>query len=208
MRIDKCNFRFEFVEGEDVDYIFDEIYEFCKKAEDETTLLKTKQNMKGEGWKLYPESLMYRLYIKRTYSSGDGALSILYDDDGICAISGVEKHTDDIAIMSKRLYVLRKYRFMPIMSRFLIKPQIEWATKRGFKACLITVNEYQRHTVLQLFKRMQSRKAIVFGEQIYKDGNIYDQMSILPVKVYINGEHQYIIVHKIDKGYNLNLKEL
>ena len=201
-------FNFKFIKGEYKDEYFYDILDFCNKAEAETKLEKTKSNMKGEGWKKYPESLMYRVYNTLKYYNGNGALSLLYDNDGICALSGVEKHNDEVAIMSKRLYVLRKYRFMPIMSNFLIQPQIEWAKENGFKACLITVNEYQRHTVLQLFKRMQSRRAIVFGEQIYKGGNIYDQMSILPVKIFINGEDQYIIVHKIDRNYDLKVEEL
>ena len=202
------DFDFKFIRGEDKDMYYHDILDFCIKAEAETKLEKTKANMKGNDWKEYPESLMYRVYNSLKYYNGNGALSLLYDKDGICALSGIEKHNDEVAIMSKRLYVLRKYRFMPIMSTFLIKPQIDWAEEKGFKACLITVNEYQRHTVLQLFKRMQSRRAIVFGEQIYEDGNIYEQMSILPVKVFINGEDQYIIVHKLDKNYDLKIEEL
>jgi len=201
-------FSFQFVE-KDFDYYYDEIFEFCERAEKETTLDKTKNNMKAEGWEKYPESLLYRLYYSRKYDDGNGALSILYDSPGnICSMAGVERHTNNIAIMAKRYYVRRKYRFMPLLSNFILGPQVEWATKKGFKVCLITVNEYQRHTVLQLFKRAQKRKAMILGDKVYPEGNIYEKMQIVPVKTFINGEYQFIIVHKIDDNYNLDYEEL
>jgi hypothetical protein len=201
------DFHFKFIE-KDFHTFYDELYKFCKLAEAETTLEKTKRNMKGHTWKNYPESLLYRLYKSEKYDNGNGAISLLYDNEGICAFGGVEKHTNNIAIMAKRYYVKRKYRFTPILSSFIIQPQIDWAKRKGFKVCLMTINEYQRSTVLQLFKRAQKRQAIVLGKQVYPNGNIYSDMSIIPCKVYINGEYQYIIVHKIDKNYNLDLEEI
>lgn len=202
------DFSFKFIEN-GFDSYFDELYKFCQLAEKETTLTKTTNNMKARGWKDHPESLLYRVYHSRKYDNNNGAMSILYDTNGdICAFAGVERQTNDIAVMAKRYYVSRKYRFMPLLSTFIINPQIEWAERNGFKVCLITVNEYQRHTVLALFKRMKERKAVVLGENVYPNGNIYEDMKIVPCKVFINGEHQYIIIHYIDKNYHLNFEDL
>ena len=187
---------------------FDDVKNFCTQAEKETKLEKTKNNMKADGWENYPESLLHRLYKSNKYDNGNGCLVLVYDNDKLFALSGVEKHTDNIAIISKRLFVLREYRTVPIFSMFIIKPQIEWAKKRGFKVCLITVNEYQRDTVLRIFKRAQKRGAIILGRKVYPDGNIFKEMKIYPVKMFINGEYQYIISYLIDKDYQIDLEEI
>lgn len=187
---------------------FDQIKDFCVLAENETKLVKTKLNMKGTNWENYPESLMYRLYKSKKYDNGNGAAVILYDEDGICGFSGVERHNDEIAMIAKRLYILRKYRTFPFFSTFMIKPQIDWAKRKGFKACLISINEYQRDTILRIFKRAQKRSAIILGREVYPDGNLFNQMRINPVKIFINGEHQYIISYLIDKDYQINYGEL
>ena len=186
----------------------EEIKEFCKKAENETKLEKTKANMKANNWKQFPESLLYRLYKSRKYDEENGAIVLVYYDDELCAISGVEKHTSEIAIIAKRLYVLRKYRTIPIFSMFILRPQIEWAKKNNMKACLITINEYQRDTVLRIFKRAQKRSAVVLGRELYPDGNLFEEMQIYPVKIFINGEYQYIISYLIDKNYKINFGEI
>jgi hypothetical protein len=190
------------------DEYFDEILTFCKKAEIETDLKKTKANMKSDNWADYPESLMFRLYKSKKYSNSNGALVMVYNGNELFSISGVEKHNKEIAIIAKRLYVLRKYRTMPIFSTFILNPQIEWAKKEGMKACLITINEYQRHTVLRIFQRAQKKSAVVLGKELYPTGNIFNEMKINPLKIFINGEYQYIISYLIDKNYKINFGEI
>lgn len=192
------NFKVLFIEDDFEKYRKD-IEEFCKKAEEETTLIKTKNNMRYSDWLKYPESLLNRLYYKKKYNSGNGAITLVYDNDGVCMFAGIEKHNKDVAIMAKRYYVLSKYRKRgTYLNDFILPPQIDWAKRNGFKLCLITINKYQERTVLQIFKRAQKQSCVILGKRAYpKRRNLYLHMKVLPKTFFINGEDQHIILHKL-----------
>lgn len=187
-----------------------DIENFCKKAEYETKSVKTKNNMIFTDWDKYPESLLYRIFISKKYDNGNGAMSLIYDDeDKLCMFAGVEGHNKDIAIMAKRFYVLKKYRKKgTYLSNYILPEQIKWAKEKKYKICLITINKYQTG-VLELFKRLKSNNVSLIGETKtnIKNQYLYKQMELLPNEIYINNELQHIIVYTLsDCDYKQILK--
>lgn len=173
---------------------------FCKKAEKETVLEKTKNNMRYSNWINFPESLLYRIYHSKKYDNGKGAITLLYNEkNDLIAFAGVEKQSKNIAMIIKRYYVLREYRkYHTFVNDFIMPEQIKWSIKKGAKLCIFTINKYQEDTVLYIFKRLQKGKPIISKENILIKKNLLKEMVLLPKRYFINGEKQWIIIYQLE----------
>lgn len=180
---------------------FQIIYDFCKKAVSETKLKKTIRNMDYRDWENNPHCLLYRLYKKRMFDNDNGMFNLLYYNDELIALCGVERAEMDpshIAILAKRMFVIRKFRNKGVYHDHMFDTQVEWAKERGIKVCLITVNEYQRKTLVAIFKKIKSR---AWGRHNSGEWEKYKDLEIVPTRMKINKTFQYIICHFIDKSF-------
>ncbi len=122
---------------EDLINKFYDIHEFCKAAVVEDNYVGIKRNMDYIFWHKNKHSLLYQIYIAKKYE----CIMVAYDKNKIIAISGIELYNEDVAIILKRLYVLKNFRknkemFLPL--------QIDWCKEHNIKMAMITINNYNK----------------------------------------------------------------
>lgn len=159
---------------------------------------QTIKNMDYVTWTFNKHCLMYRLYVKKDFSNDNGMLCILYDEDNPVSISGASKYNDDIVMLARRQYTLLPYRGKGVYHKYCMHWQIEWAKQIGAKACMITVNEYNK-VLYKMLRRIPQGKATYFGgEAYYKYKSFIDLGG--PHK--INGADQYVMLKKLDDSFD------
>ena len=204
MKIDKKKIRV-ITPDENLEY-FDDIFKFCQKAHRETKLKQTIKNMSPVNWEENKESLLYRIYVKGFFDNEKGMLTLVYYNNELISLSGVESYSNDVAIMAKRYFVLRAYRPYPFLHNFMLDPQLEWALKRKFKVALLTINEYQKNTVFSLIKRSKENKAFILGKKIKMPK--YKDFTIHPEIVKLNNSFQYILYKDLEESCSWSPDEL
>ncbi len=180
---------------------FFDIRDFCKQAEIENeydmskknkNLCQTTLNMSASDWTSNSNSLMYRLYNKRDFSDGRGALIVIYDQDKIVASSGVSKLDDTTVLGGRRTFMLRSHRSKNLFADELLPPQIEWAKENGFKRILLAVNQYN-DSVYRLLRRMTKSKSLLG----INTNNIVRKFKEMPDLMEIKGVQQYVFYYDI-----------
>lgn len=128
------------VRQQDLDKYFYEIKFFCREAMNDCKNTQTRMNMDSITWKFNPASLLHCLYKQKKIDP----LFLAYENDKLIGLAGIEKYNEHVAIISKRLFVLREYRNKLIHWKQILKPQVEWCRNQGFKVCIATQNEYKK----------------------------------------------------------------
>ena len=189
----------------DFESYFKDIQNLCSAAIDEMASTKgrdvgqTIKNMDSVTWTFNKHCLLYRIYVKKDFSNGNGMLCILYDaDDNPVSISGVSKYNDDIAMLARRQYTLLPYRGKGVYHKYCMDWQIEWAKQAGCKACMITVNEYNK-VLYKMLRRIPQGKATYFGGEAYHK---YKSFIDLGGPHVINGADQYVMLKKLDPEFD------
>ena len=181
---------------------FDDIFCFCQEASTQTSLQQTEKNMSSENWETNEESLLYRIFIGNRFDENNGVLTLVYYKDKLIAVSGVERHNSLVAVMAKRYFVLKKYRPYHFFHNFMFCPQFDWIEKQGFKVALITVNEYQEKTVLNLFRRSQNNRALLLG--LSSNLPNYSLFKVHPSPINFLSCRQYILYRMLDENFEWN----
>lgn len=190
--------------GEDNNFIYKSLIIFCKKAVEELNnsnkrdVTQTIKNMDYNNWENNPHCLLYRIYKKDDFSNGNGMLCIVHDGPTIVSVSGASKYNDDIALIARRQYSLNDYKMKGIFQEYCMDYQVNWAKDKGFKACAILVNEYNK-TLYKLLKRVSEGKSGAAGEPPF-----YKYRAFIPLggPYKIKGASQYVMLHKFDENFN------
>lgn len=171
---------------------FDQIKNFCQEAIKDCKNLTTKENMDYITWKENPSSLMNRLYIKKSFLM----LVLLYDKNCLVGLSGIEPYNKEIALIGRRLFILKKYRKGGSFHDFMLEPQINFIRKYGFKLGIITINEYKK-SIVKIIERSAQNKAPGFIAPLPK----YSDFIILDKPIEFNHVKQYILAVYTSKKY-------
>lgn len=171
------------------DRIFD-IHEFCKEAANDKNLPGIMRNMDFRFWSSNEQCLLHQIYLQKKYRNKAGMLQLLYDKKRIIGVCGVERYNKDIAILGKRLYILQRYRKNQNLNRMFFPMQLLWAEKEGFKAALITINEYNER-ILKLVHILTQHPRL---SPTLAKFNYYGKRKI-------NNCIQDVFYYKIDKKY-------
>ena len=188
----------------DFEQYFPAISQFCEsainelKATSNRDVEQTIKNMDYKTWVRNPHCLLYRLYVKRDFSNGNGMLCLVSDGDYIVSISGVSKYNDDIAMLARRQYTLNRYKGKGLYHDYVMDAQIEWAKISECKACMITINEYNK-VLYQMLRRIPQGKATYLGGPAYYK---YKDFIDLGGPHIINGADQYVMLKKIDPEFD------
>ena len=171
---------------------FDQINNFCKNIVNECKNIVTKQNMDYMSWKINPSSFMHKLYIRKDFSM----LTLLYDKDILVGISGVEPYNKEIALIGRRLFILRKYRKGGSYHNFMLEHQINFITEHKFKLGIVTVNEYKKG-IFDIIKRSSRNMASSFTPHLYR----YSNFIAIDDPVKFNHVMQYVLGIYTDEKY-------
>jgi len=166
------------IRQKELDEYFYAIKFFCRKAMNDCRNSQTRLNMDSITWKDNPESLLNCVYKQKKIDP----LFLAFDNGEIIGLAGIEKYNEDVAIISKRLFVLREYRNKLVHWKKILKQQIEWCREQGFKICITTQNEY--------------KKAMHRHIKQWNKGFV-----ILPEKYNICGRKQYICGLYLDEKF-------
>ena len=183
----------------DFDKYFSRIHSLCLACgDDKREKEETVKNMSVINWKNNKRSLLYRIYVKKMFSNGNGMLTILYDGEKVVGISGVEKWevNQDIAVLVKRLYILRRYRSNTYMDIYMLPQQVEWCRKNNIQMGMITINEYQERGVLGIVKRLIAKKSSQFLRNIERSE--LEKWKLYPTIENIYNTNQYFIYYFFD----------
>ena len=147
-----------------IDYI-DDVYEFCKTFLDErqNNPEQTKLNMSLD-WKNTPSSFLRKLHQELFL-----AISLVYNNNKVVAVSAIEKYDDKTVCILKRLAVIKAFRFKPATSKIILPQQIKWAKENGWEKAWISVNEYNT-TVIKLIERIKKGRGVVtYHSKLFND---------------------------------------
>lgn len=100
-------------------------------------------NYHWQGWQDNPASLMYVLTQEKRYDAG--FLDLLYKQDRLVAVSGcyTADWNSQVLIIGSRAYTLTEHRGTDWHhGEYLFPRQWEYATQQGYRAAIISFNEY------------------------------------------------------------------
>lgn len=164
-----CNF---------TDHFYD-IKDFCRQAESESKHPQTKLNMTVKHWVKTPESLLYKIYIKKDYE----AFSILRTNKKQIAFVGIENADwDKKVVRLTRAYILKQYRGRHYISKLMLPEIIDFCKDRNFKTILYTVNSHNNKRVVKMYR--------------------YLKIAEHPEKLFIRNYIQHVFYVPIDKNYD------
>ena len=165
----------------------EEITKFCeiayKESDDKNMSLDTG---------IYSSSLL-----KHIKQNTIPMITIVMHDENIISLSGVQKYNENVCILGKRFYTLKKYRKSPMgkpnnfFQDYMYEPQLTWSINYGFKVALITFNKHNKKLIPVLER--EQRKGRSF--QSFKK---YDKM------ININNTEQYVFYKKLDENFNMS----
>jgi len=167
------------------DYIGD-VYEFCKVLLDErqNDPEQTKLNMSLD-WENVSSSFLRKIHDEMFL-----AISLVYNNSNVVAVSGIEKYDDKIVCILKRLAVIKAFRFKPATSKFILPQQIKWAKENGWKKAWISVNEYNI-TVVRLIERIKKGKGVVtYHSELFKN---FEYIGIKNIQNTEQHTYEYIL---------------
>ncbi len=176
--------------ADEFDSYFDQIKNFCKEAVKDCKNLRTKQNIDYVNWKTNPACLMYKVYTKKDFLM----LTLLYDKKHLVGLSGVEMYNKEVALIGRRLFILKKYRTHGFY--FMLDPQVDFIRDYKFKLGIITINKY-RKPLLNIVKRVLKSKPVSFVPHLYD----YSGYIVMDDPIEFNGVEQYIVGIYTDKKY-------
>jgi len=136
---------------------FDDIKTFCKSAIRDCKNPITRRNMDYLLWHDNPASLMYKLYIKKSFMM----LTLVYDNDIIIGLSGVEPYNKKVALIARRLFELKNFRGQGVFLHYMLEEQLKFIRNLGYEKGLITVNIHRKY-LYDVFKRIIQGKAVRF----------------------------------------------
>lgn len=179
---------------EEFKFYYNDILEFCKQAVEESDEQQTKVNMAWENWKTNNECLLYRIFNTDKLIDNNGACIFLFYNNKIIGSGGVEIWNKNVASLSKRTFILKKYRVQNLSSRHLTPGCIEWVKKNRpyTKMYMLTYNLYQKDSMLRTMLKF-------LNKEIDGDWNIWPSFNFLPFTVPIyDNIHQYVIYKIVD----------
>ena len=188
----------------DFEKYYNDISLFCLTAIEEMKsasyrdVEQTIKNMDYDTWVTNNHCLLYRIYVKRDFSWGNGMLCLLYDNDQIVSVSGASKYNDDIAMLARRQYTLNAYKGKGIYHKYSMDVQIEWSKEANCKACVILINEYNK-VLYNMLRRIPQGKATYFGGPAYDK---YKSFIDLGGPYKINGADQYVMLKKLNPSFD------
>lgn len=182
--------------------LFDDIFLFCVKAceqikqqskEEGVDFSQTLVNMDYTTWEHNNECLLYRIYKTTKFNGNHGIMVLLYDDDRIVALSGVEMWNRHTVSLGKRAFTLREYRNQFINTKYLMPVQIDWAnmTHPNRKLFIVTVNEYLKNHSFSALKYWIESKLDYWVDWKVYDGT-YEFFGI----------PQYFVYNLVDDSLN------
>ena len=167
------------------DYIY-EIEEFCKKAYEESNDENMSVNYDNNS-----SSLM-----RHVKNGSIPMITAVLHNENMISLSGVQKYSDDVCILGKRFYTLKKYRKSPMgkpnnfFQDFMYEPQLTWAINYNFKIALITFNEHNKRLIPVLEREQKKGRSFKGFKKLYKTLNI-------------NKTEQYVFYKKLDENYDV-----
>jgi len=174
---------------------FDSIYNFCKESGDETIRPQTRVNIGVDDWENNNECLLYRIYKTNKLIDNNGACIFLFDGNRIIGSGGVEIWNKNVSSMSKRTFILKKYRQQYLSSRYLTPGCVKWTEDNhpDIKLYMLTYNEYVKDTMLSTMIKFLSR-------ELDGDWNFWPDWSLYPGTINIYNLEQYVIYKLVDES--------
>jgi len=171
----------------DFDEYFYEIKGFCRLAIQDCDNTITRHNMDYVFWKSDPASLMFKLYVKKSFEM----LTLVYDEkNSLIGLAGVEPYNKDVALIGRRLFILSGYRKQQICHRYIIIPQIEYIKQKGYKLGIGTVNEYKK-VIYNIIKRKIDQKSKY----------VYSNFELMKEPIFLNNTEQWVFGIYMDEKY-------
>ena len=153
-----------------------------------------------------PATLVSCLYSSKRFLEPNGCLHLVYDNDIIVGLAGVEKaeFNNNISLLARRVSYLPEYRNQSIYSNMILYKQVDWCREQNIKMGLITWNK-DRKMFYDAYKRMYRNGLAHIG---YKYNNRYKNRLIIYEGLYIiKYTPQYIVGYIIDHDFKWNPKE-
>jgi hypothetical protein len=178
---------------------YNAICKFCIEAVKESNAEQTKINMGWKNWKQNNECLLYRIYKTNQMVDNNGACIFLFVGNEIIGSGGVEIWNENVSSLSKRTFILKKYRQQFLSSTYLTPGCIKWTNENhpNIKLYMLTYNEYTKNTMLSTMLKFMNK-------EIDWDGNYWPTWSLYPGTISIYNLEQYIIYKLIDKSTENN----
>lgn len=188
--------------------LFKKIKDFCGEAMSEDKH-EARKNMHAEDWQNHKSSLLYLLMIEKRFSSQNGGMHFLFQDDKIVACSGYYRSDFDphIFLMGVRSWTLKEHRMQLLLTHEIIPLQLEQIKQKQGKIAVVSFNE-ATSSFVKLIERANQKKSgktkLFFGDR-YPD--FYKDMTSLDFAVNIKGAKQWILIKKIE-DYNFDWKQI
>ena len=172
----------------EVDNHFDEIKAFCRLAVKDSKNKSLRNNMAYVFYENIPEALMNRIYVKKSFL----ILTLVYDENNLVSLSGVEPFNSSVALIGRRLFKLKSHRNIDIFYDYMLEPQMNYLKDHNFKVGLFSVNDYNK--LIFDFCRKQKR---------------YENFVFIDEPMMINHVTQYVFGIYTDEQYrNKTIMEL
>lgn len=192
--------------GEVTKEIFDQLFEFCRQAEQETRH-EQHLNMRTQCWESDQRSLLYLLMTEQRFKRSNGGLCLLREDGKVTAVSGFYRSDlhADIWVMGVRSWVLKGERFQLKVARCLLPKHLEEMKALGAKMAIITFNEETRPFQLLIQHANDSlvrgAKVLRFFGPVENYPEIYHDMWARPSPVWIKKTKQWLLVKRLDPNF-------
>jgi hypothetical protein len=195
-------------------YFYD-MESFCKQAEIDNndhvrnkgrSLCQTTLNMTNRDWHHNSASLLYKIFINKDFSNGNGGLTLVYNGSEIAALSGVERlefDPENVVRFGSRLFTLKKYRNKKLWFNYMLPKQILWCLSNDIKVGLFTINDYNQ-SLLKLTKRMAEKKKAIFGRKAYSMAKKFKYVDRM---LKIKGVYQHVFYFELDPDYTWIIPE-
>jgi hypothetical protein len=198
---------FNLIEVRDVDstYNLDDMLTFCNGSINDKR--EGAKNISSVNWETNTASLLYLIYNERRFDSPKAKYKIVIaDGEIICGGGYAPLNVDDsICLLSVRTYTLPKYRIRMWGSEFIIPKCIVEAREIGYKACILTFNEYNL-PLKTLVERMNAGRLATLGVDVTAR-KVFKDFKSLEWPVIINNTKQWVMYFCFDAAAEASLLE-
>jgi hypothetical protein len=157
-----------------------------------------------QDWESKPYTLLHVFLNTTRFSSKNGGLLLVYQNEKCCCVSGYNRSefNSDIFILGARTYIDPKYRHQLLMSSVVIPNQLE----KILGVAKMAIFLFDRRNEFNLYDIFVSGKLNLFlKNKYYEFRNIWDNLQAVehPISIY-TGITQNALYIKLDRDFEFD----
>jgi hypothetical protein len=163
------------------------------------------ENFSDVNWGNNPKSLLYKFTYTDIFSEKNGAYFLLYQDEKLVHMSGVNKSEFDenVYICGVRTLTKKEYRHKLLMSQFMIPAQEAIVKVLGGKMMFFCFENGG-----SIYNVLQKGKFDLFLQKQTEKFNVYKDLTTHTKPVYINHTKHCVLYKPLDYSYKFDWEKI